>query len=236
MRIAGHQRQAGGRAFAGDDPCVAAAVGRAGPAEQRGGLGKLFVALLRRAVEVLSGRYRDQLPRLVAREQLRGAGRTQRRRYARPPQLHRVRAHRRVAHLEHGQALPRRPGLRPSIENGVLDRKGHGRIDERVHTGGVGVKHGARLAGGRLVVGLRRTLEAHPAEQAVLRQRRLPRELGPSAQHPVPVVVHVPEPVLRCCKSLGEERVRLVLGPDVRDAPPVTEHGHRPSEVGQTES
>ena len=78
---------------------------------------------------------------------------------------------------------------------------------ERVYPGCVRVQHRAGFRIHQGVVGARAGLQPHAAHEPVLLQPYRPRQFRPTAVGAVPVVVHVPQPILGREESLGKEGV-----------------------------
>ena len=144
MRIPRHQRQAGGRAVAGDDPGVAAGVHLAQPVAGGGRVRQLVQAGQRRPVVRLARRHGHQAALGVSLEQRRGPLGAELEGQPQPPQLHLERSHQHVADLVHRQAVPRFPWLRLGLQQAVFDRQRLRAGQEGVYPVAVGRQHVAR--------------------------------------------------------------------------------------------
>jgi hypothetical protein len=118
--------------------------------------------------------------------------------------------------------MPVGPGLGRGFQKAVFDGQGLRRGDKRIDAGGMGGEHGAGFSARDLVIGLGRLFQPEGAHQAVFGQPLGPDAFGPPAQGPMPVVIHVPEPILSGNKPLRKKDIVLVLGPNMRDSPVVS--------------
>ena len=163
MRVAGNQWQAGRRARTGDDPGIAAALGRAQPAE--------FLRCFCESIEAVQSdipiglprRHTDEAVVRIAAEQGRGTLDTQGACKSRPPQLDLVGSHQHVADLVDRKAVPRLPSFGHRPQELVLDRTRLGRFDERIDTGRIGFEHRLRHVARHRKIGLRGAFEGERA-------------------------------------------------------------------------
>ena len=144
VRIPRQQRQAGGRAIAGNDPGVAARVHLAQPVAGGGRGSQLVEARQRRTRVRLAWRHGHQAALRIPLEQRRGPLGAQPEGQPQAPQLHLERSHQHVADLVHRQTVPRLPRLRDGLQQGIFDRQGAAAGQEGVHPVAVRRQHVAR--------------------------------------------------------------------------------------------
>ena len=166
-----------------------------------------------------SGRNDQHGGRLGARAESRRQGGPEMAEEPGAPELCFPRAHVHVPHLEHGQAVPRRPRLRTRVEEPELDRQDPRRRQEGVDPRRVGIEHRPRLGVLRLVVRARARADPQPAGSDILPEGSRAGPFRPSPPRAAPVELHVPQPVLGVHEPLGEERVGGPRRHDVGDAP-----------------
>ncbi len=228
VRVARQQRLPRGRAAPRQHPVVAPGVRHVHPVHRFQALAQLIQRVRAGALVHAAGRDDDQVAGLVAGQRARRLLRPKLAQEPGPPQLSFEAAHHNVAHLEDGQRVPGLPRLGRASHQPVLRRQRRGRGNEGVDPGGVGVQHGPRLGVQFGVVPLRRGAQLEAPHGHVLLYRARPGVLGPAARGPAPVVLHLPQPVLRRHEALGEERIVHRPGPCVRDAVAVSVHLDRP--------
>ena len=176
----------------------------------------------------------EQMSLAVARVHLRRPLSAEAVDQARPPQLPFVHPHEDVPGLEHGQAVPRDPGLGSGLHEGVLGGLRLGSANPGVDAGGVGVQHGPGLRVQSLVVCLDRAAELEPPHLDVLVHGDFPDQLGQRTVRGPAVLLHVPEPVLGRGEPLPEEGVVGRLSLDVGDAVGVAIYLHGGIEAFET--
>ena len=166
------------------------------------------------------------MPGLVSGEQLRRLLRTNLVKDLGPPDLRLENPHEDVPYLVDHQAVPRLPGLWGYSRYLILHRQDRRRLDESVDTASVRIHHLPGPLADGLVVGPGAGLQPESPHHLVLVHRRRPHHLRPASRSPQAVVFHVPELVLGSNEALGEKRVALAGGPDVRNAVAVPVHVH----------
>ncbi len=227
MGIVGKQRPARGGALRADDPVVAAghrgltkppAGGLVGRSHTASGLGKLL-----RAGDAAQVRHDDWVACRVERLELGRPFRSKRLQQLKAQQFALpVLAQRPAQHLEHAERVLCLPGVRLEAGDGKLGRQTQaiGR-NEGVDAGRIGFERSGLFGSEGLPILLRGTPEAdHPAPPIGLKRGRA-KALGQRAARQASGILHLKQAILGVDVALGEERVALRLGVNVRHAPPV---------------
>ena len=134
------------------------------------------------------------------------------------PKLAVPNAHQNVANLERRTRIPWVPALRTPADQIVLGGQRLGRVDEGVHTGGIGIQHRLRLVVERVVIGARRFAKTEPSHEDILLDSHRSGELRPTTIGPMAIVIHLPKPVLSVNEPLDEKRIMRRCRAHMRNA------------------
>ena len=214
--IARHEGLARGRAAARQGPVVAPAVGVGQPAHVRCAGRKLRQRVPVAARVGLARRRDEQVAGGVVGDDLSGLIDTELVDEACPPQLALEDAHQDVADLEDGEAVLGPPRVRRHPRYAELDGELSRRLDEGAHPSRVCIEHRSCFGVEDGQVHLDGGPDPEPAHQLVLLDGAVADHLRPPAVGHPPVVLHVPESVLRGGEALAEEGVVGRTGADMR--------------------
>ena len=219
MAVPGQYRPAGSGMLPGNNPRVGTAV-RLSDSVELGGLRQhLRQPVGSGAVIMRPRRHDNRLPRRVGWKQRRRPFRPQRRHQPGAPGFALKHPHKDVPHLVNRQAVPGLPGFGRNPDDGVLGGQRRRAADKSVDAGGISVQHRPSPDAGGGIIGARRILQPQPPHLPILPDGGCPHDLGPASHGAPPVVLHSPQPILRCSKPLGKPGILLVAGPNVRNAP-----------------
>ena len=131
--------------------------------------------------------------------------------------------------------MPGFPRLRCGRQDGVFNRQRTCGSEKGVNAIGIGVQHGPGVTAADLVIGFRRPFKAEGAHEAVFDKAIGTGKLRPAPKRTMPVVVHMPQPILRGDKSLGKKGIVFGCRLDVRDSPAVADNVDRLLQTGHGE-